>query len=302
MTMNPRNAALTGGAIDLAEVKARAEARAQATNTSVDDVPTAFTVTAENLEVQVLLRSGQVPVIVLVGTARSEQSEQLRMDLAQLAGAANHAFVFGYVDADMTPDIAQMFGVTGLPTVIALADGRPLANFQGGAPMEELQQWTAAVVNAVAGKLAGLGEQAEAPEDPRFEPALEALNNGDFDGAIAVYDEILAHEPNNHMAKAARENARFLSRLASRNAEQDAVALADAEPGNLELAKAAADQEIAAGQVESAFNRMVAVIKATSGDARTAARDHLLSLFVLFEAGDPRVIAARAEMANALFS
>ncbi|MDU0478437.1 hypothetical protein QVA66_04185 [Staphylococcus chromogenes] len=42
----------------------------------------------------------------------------------------------------------------------------------------------AAVLNAVAGKLAGL-------------PATKALNRGDFDAATAVYDSVLAQETAN---------------------------------------------------------------------------------------------------------
>ena len=311
MTMPDR---FVAGAVDLGEVKARAEARAQASRQPAGSVAPTLTITQENFEHDVVRRSLQVPVIVLVGTSRSEQSEQLRADFTTLATQANLAWIFAYLDADATPELAQMLGVTGLPTVIALADGRPLADFQGGQPLEALQQWTTAVVSAVEGKLLGLdaaaaegsvGEDADgaqvhdAPEDQRFEPATEALNNGDFDAAIAVYDSILAQEPANAEAKAARDNARFLARISAAMADGDVdpIARADAAPGDVDLALTAADAEIAAGKVEQAFDRLLAVIAQDKERVRT----RMVELFALFDAGDPRVADARARMANALF-
>lgn len=186
------------GAIDLGEVKARAEARSQAQRagqSSVAEVEPTVTITMDNVEEQLIKRSMQVPVVVLIGTPRSPDSEQLRADLSQIASGASLSFIFAYIDADATPQVAQMFGIQGLPTVVALAQGQPLANFEGGQPMEALQQWTAAVVKAVEGKLPGItGDDAEAEpaEDPRFEPATEALNAGDFDAAIAVMRKFCA--------------------------------------------------------------------------------------------------------------
>lgn len=282
------------GAIDLGEVKARAEAR----NQSAADVMATFTITRENFEEDVVQRSTQIPVVVLVGSSRSEPSEQLRADFSTLAQEAGLSWIFAYLDADVTPELAQMLGVTGLPTVIALADGRPLADFQGGQPISALQQWIGALLSAVSGKLAGLPgvEDEEPEEDTRFGPATEALNNGDFDAAIAIYDAILAQEPTNVEAKAARDNTRFLARLTGSELD-DPIALADASPHDVYLALAAADAEVAAGQVEAAFNRLIVVLPTDKDQVQ----ERLLELFALFDPNDPRVIAARGKMASALF-
>lgn len=286
-----------GGAIDLGELKARAEARAQ--QNSSEGVAFAIAVTPENFEHEVVRRSLQVPVVVQIGSARSEHSEQLKADLTTLASQASLHWIFAYVDADNFPEIAQAFGVAALPTVLALADGRPLADFQGAQPMEALQQWTAAVVQAVAGKLSGLPSNAdhEAPNDPRFDAATEALNIGDFAAAIAVYDDILAHEPANADAKTARLNAIYLARLAAASTTDDAIAAANMDPNDVDKQFAAADAEIAAGDVEEAFDRLLGVL----AQDKQRVRERLIELFALFEAGDPRVTAARSRMASALF-
>lgn len=284
------------GAIDLGEVKSRAEARQQAAQ-SPGGIPAVVVVTRDNVEAEVLLRSQQVPVIVLLGTARSPESEQLKTDFSQLAEASQKSFIFAYVDADSTPDIAQMFGIQGLPTVVALAAGRPLANFEGGQPLDALKQWTDAVVKAVAGQLEGLAQDPEEDvSDPRFDAATDALNNGDFESAIAVYESILAQEPKNHMALQARDNARLLARLNTARDDVDPIAAADADPHDVDLAFAAADAEIAAGVPEAAFDRLISIVK-----GRDDVRARLLELFALFEPTDARVIAARGKMASALF-
>ncbi|CAB0693047.1 co-chaperone YbbN [Corynebacterium diphtheriae] len=289
------------GAIDLGEVKARAEARSQAQRagqSSVAEVEPTVTITMDNVEEQLIKRSMQVPAVVLIGTPRSPDSEQLRADLSQIASGASLSFIFAYIDADATPQVAQMFGIQGLPTVVALAQGQPLANFEGGQPMEALQQWTAAVVKAVEGKLPGItGDDAEAEpaEDPRFEPATEALNAGDFDAAIAVYEEILRHEPKNQMALQARDNARLLSRLKDADGSVDPIAVADADLQDVDKAFAAADAEITTGKVEEAFDRLIELLP------NEKVRTRLLELYSVFEPSDSRVQAARSKMASKLF-
>lgn len=310
------------GAVDLGQLKVQADARQQQARATAPQtagapaanvVETFFQVTPENLESAVLQRSVQVPVVVLVGTARSPESEQLKSDLADLAAAADLKFLVAYVDADTSPEIAQMLGVTGLPTVIALAAGRPLTDFQGGQPRESLEQWTSSLVEAVGAQLQGLpegtvaagGEVPAAPEpvsDPRFEAATEALNAGDFAAAIETYEGILASEPKNTEARQARDSARLLQRLAEQQAAgEDPIAAADAEPADIDKAFAAADALIAAGNPEAAFDRLITQLTRTSGAEKNRVRERLVELFALFEPTDARVISARGRMASALY-
>lgn len=302
------------GAIDLGEVKARAESRQKAheAGPSATVIPTSFDITMENLENDVLRRSTQVPVIVLIGTSRSPDSEQLKADLTTLAAGAGLSFLFGYIDADTHPDVAQVFGVQGLPTTIAVAAGRPLADFQGGQPVEALEQWISSVIQAVGPQLGGLPEGAvaaggasqapvEEPQDPRLEAATEALNNSDFDGAITLYEQILAEDPMNAEIKQARDAAVLLGRMGSLPDDADVVAQADADPADAEKAFAAADAEIVSGNPEGAFDRLIALLLRTAGKEKDAVKDRLIELYGLFDPIDPRVLEARRKMASALY-
>ena len=294
------------GAIDLGEVKARAEAREQAAAAAARPAgsgPAPFiTVTPDNFEVEVVRRSTQVPVVVLVGTPRSPESEQLKTDFQSLATAAGGTFIVGYVDADATPAVAQAFGVQALPTVIALGGGRPLTQFEGGQPIDALRSWVDSLVEQVGPQLSGLEETPaeEEPEDPRLEAALSALNVGDFDAAIAVYDEILAETPGDTNITQARDTAKLLKRLDPVNQTEDPIAAAEAAPEDVEKAFRAADAEVVAGAPERAFDRLIGLMTAVPGE-KARVRDRLIELFALFDAADPRVTAARTKMASALF-
>nr|WP_242516939.1 tetratricopeptide repeat protein [Corynebacterium mendelii] len=289
-------------------MKKQAEAKAgSAANGGGAGVAPTVVVTRDNIEQEVITRSTQVPVVVQVGTGRSPGSENMRAAFSDLAAKGKLKWVFAYIDADTTPELAQMLGVQGLPTVLALAGGQPLTSFEGEQPAEQLPGWIDAIVRACEGKLEGLPESAadgaadnDQPSDPRFVAAEQALDEGRFDDAIGIYDDVLAQEPANRDARKARDAARFSKRLATAGGG-DAVAAADADPTDVDKALAAADAEIAAGHAEAAFTRLLDVMVTSAGEDKNTLRIRLVELFDLFEATDPRVIAARSRMASALY-
>jgi putative thioredoxin len=81
----------------------------------------------------------------------------------------------------------------------------------------------------------------------------------------------------------------------------DALAVADADPDDIQAALAAADVQILNQDVQGAFDRLVALVRRTSGDERTSVRTRLIELFELFDPADPDVIMGRRNLANALY-
>lgn len=281
------------GAVDLSALK----------QPVATDVPGDHAVTEADFEHKVLRRSTHVPVVVVLYSQRSPGSVELVKLLERLYADNGGEWDLATIEAEANMRIAQAFGVQGIPTVVAVAAGQPLADFTGNQPEPQVRQWLAAVVDAVRGKLEGgvpEGEaEAEAPEDPRFVAAEEALERGDFDTAVAAYKAILNAEPNNAEAKAALRQVQFIARV--QEVDPEALAKADADPSDLDAALAAADLEMFNQQPEAAFDRLIALVKRTAGDDRTRVRTHLLELFDLFDPAEPIVTAARRKLAAALY-
>lgn len=258
------------------------------------------TVTEANFEAEVLLRSEEVPVVVLLWSPRSDTCVQLLDTLSGLAGQDNGKWSLTSVNVDVAPRVAQIFGVDAVPTVVALAAGQPISSFQGMQPPEQLRGWLDQILSATAGKLRGATSSGE-PEavDPELAAARQQLDDGDFETARASYQSILDANPASVEAKGAIRQIDFLTRATAQR--PDAVALADAAPGDIEAALAAADVQILNQDATAAFDRLIAMVRSTSGDDRAAVRTRLVELFELFDPADPEVVAGRRNLANALY-
>lgn len=287
------------GAVDLSALK-RPAGPAAAAGAAELNIPGAVEITEANFEAEALIRSGEVPVVVVLWTPRSEASVQLAETLGALAGQDNGKWVVATVNVDTTPRVAQAFGVQKIPTVVALAAGQPLSNFEGMQPPEQLRLWVDSLLDATAGKLSGGAGAEEAEQvDPAVAAAREHLDAGNLEEAKAAYEAILANEPGNTEAAGAVRQVGFLIRASGQ--QPDAIAVADADPSNIEAAFAAADVQVLNQDVSGAFDRLIALVKRTAGDERGTVRARLVELFELFDPADPEVIAGRRNLANALF-
>lgn len=284
----------TGGAVDLAALAQQAEARKELAESTFEPF---IEVTERDVEAKAFERSTQIPVVLMVGTARSPESEQLKATLASLA-AGQREFLVAYVNADAHPQLAQALGVRALPTVVALAAGRPVTNFEGNQPAEQLTQWLQALVQNIGPQLSGLSDEADSTEeaDSRLAQAEAAVQAGDYDAAIAVYDEMLAQDPANAEVKQAKATVAVLKRFNPQARTSDPIADAAADPTDMAKQLDAADAEVLAGNPEAAFERLLAHVK-TSPEAK----DRLLELLLLFDANDPLIKRTRTNLASALF-
>lgn len=262
--------------------------------------PGATEITEANFEVEVLARSNEVPVVVLLWSPRSEACLQLADTLAALAATDGGKWSLAMVNVDAAPRVAQVFGVDAVPTVVALAAGQPITSFQGVQPPDQLRRWVDSLLSATAGKLSGGGD-SEQPEqvDPLLAQARDQLDAGDFGAARESYQALLDTDPNHVEANAALRQLTFLERATGRS--PDAPALADAAPDDIEAGFAAADVQILNQDVTAAFDRLIALVRRTSGDERAAVRTRLVELFELFDPADPEVVAGRRNLANALY-
>ncbi|PVA23784.1 co-chaperone YbbN [Mycobacteroides abscessus] len=297
-------AAAMSGAVDLSALKQRAQEPASGEPSAGGEWT--VEVTEANLESEVLAQSNRVPVIVLLGSPRSEASAALAATLGDLVAEDRGTWALARVNVDTNPQIAQVFGVQAVPTVVAVAAGRPLTSFTGPQPADQLRRWLDSILDAVAGKLSDApvsdDEDTEEAVDPALAAARDALDSGDFEAARTAYQGLLDGGATGAVAAEATASVRQIAFLIRATGQpQDAVLTANAAPGDIDAGLAAADVEVLSQQPDSAFDRLVALVRGTSDDDRAKVRARLLELFELFDPADPAVIAGRRKLANALF-
>lgn len=298
-------AASLAGAVDLSGLKKRAETRRGATDIGrapgqggppTGSGPAAVVEVDEaSFEQEVLARSAQVPVILELVSQRAPTGLTSLLDT--LALEAGGTWVHAIVDVDASPGIAQALQARAVPTVYAVAAGRPLADFEGEQPEDALRQWLEAVLRATEGKLGGpapdTGDgEPEEPTDPERDAAEDALAEGDLATAEERFTALVESRPGEHSLV---EALRYVQ-AARRVSEQT-----DTGEGAVAEALGSADGALVGGEYETAFATLVAAIRVHAGDERATLRARLLELLEALPVDDPRVLAARRDLASALY-
>jgi putative thioredoxin len=302
------------GAVDLAAVKARSEAAARAAEAPPPAAGSyVVEVTEATFQAEVIDRSFQAPVLLVLTSPRAPSGEQLVSTLEQLVSARGGALLLRTIEADSNPRILQALQVQGVPVAFAVIGGQLIPGFEGALPEPQVREFVEAVVQAaqqagLSGPPADTGDSsgdelgddaAGEPEDERFVAAEQALDAGDFDAAAERYRAILAGEPGNQQAQLALGQVQLLQRL--EGIDPDALTRADAAPDDVDAQLVAADLLLAGNDVQAALDRLLRTVAGTAGDDREKARKRLLEYFDLLGPDDPRVPAARRELARSLF-
>ena len=265
-------------------------------------------VTEETFNNDVALRSRSTPVIVDLWAEWCGPCKQLSPVLEKLANEAGGAWVLAKIDVDANPRLAQAFQAQSIPMVVAIVGGQMVDAFLGAMPEAQVRQWLDQVLE-VAGQLGVQGaprEGAEPGEDafddlpPALAAARDAMEEGDLDAAAKALEKALADTPADSLAKSWLAQVNLMRRVSAQD-EAAAIREAAAHPEDIGAQLTAADFEMASGDAERAFDRILAVVKRTSGDERNKARLHLLDLFEVLSPDDERLKKARTQLTLLLF-
>ena len=255
-------------------------------------------VTKENLAADFVELSMTKPVVLLCWTSRAPHSLDTLAILDKVNKEDEGKWELGSVDVDSAPEVASALQARTVPYAVALVGGQPIPLFEEAMTESDIKSVITKLLTIAAEQ--GIGEVPEEKLEPEEAEALAALEAGDLLGAEDAYKRFLARKPQDPYAKLGLAHTQLQLRIVGVDL---AAAIADAQtdPADIDRALRAADVEVATGSVEPAFIRLLALVKATSGDERARVKDRLLELFSLVDPADPRVIKARADLANALF-
>ena len=255
-------------------------------------------VTVENLSNEILPLSLVRPVIVLMWTSRSPESVEMVKTLGKLEDDYKAAFALARVDIDANPEVAQAFQTKSVPFAVAIISEQMVPLFEQVYPEAQVKMVIDKVLTLASSQ--GVGEAPVEQIEPEEIDAMNALESGDYVAAEAAYKKWLARKPTENLAKLGLAQTQLLMRTEGLDLNT-VIAQSAALPTDIDLQLMTADVEIVNGGVEAAFTRLLNAVKATQGDDRTKVKNHLLELFALVDPSDPRLAAARKELASALF-
>jgi putative thioredoxin len=274
-----------------------------------------FDATEQTFQADVVEASMRHPVVLALWSSRAPTSRDAVALISRVADGYGGRMALARLDIDASPQLAQALQVRAVPYVLAVLRGQPVPLFEGSVDEQQArdafdQVIQAAVSNGVTGQASPVPgsaapaaadeAEAEPTADPRFAEGDTAMEAGDFAGAVAAYKRVADASPGDAEAAARLAQARLLQR--TDGADPTAVrAAADAAPLDIDAQLLAADVDLIGGDVEAAFDRVIALVPRIFGDDRERARRHLLGLFDAVGIEDARVAGARRRLANALF-
>jgi len=262
--------------------------------------------------------SMQHPVVLELTLPSAPETRAVDAALIELTNQSEGRWLLARVDVGANPGIAQALGVQAVPTVMALIAGQVAPLFQGTREKAAIkavldQVVKISIANGLTGRakpvpggvLAPQDDNAKTPPaapaiDPRFEAADAALVKGDLQGALAEFEKLLAANPRDAEAASGKAQVGLMLRVMKLDATATLVK-AGTDITDLDAQLDAADVEMAQGQPEAAFTRLVDAVRRTSDKERERARARLVELFSTLPPSDPAVVKARRDLTTALF-
>ena len=277
----------------------------------------------------VIETSMETPVVVDFWAPWCGPCKTLGPQLEKAVRAARGKVRMVKLNIEENQQLAAQMRIQSIPAVYAFFQGRPVDGFVGAVPESQLKSFV--------DKLVGLAGGPDAALEDALERAKSALDDEDFHGAAAIYNQVLQHDPEN--AKAYAGLARSL--IGVGEAEQARQALDGIDPSiakdqeiiavrrTLELAEqtaGAADaipalmEKLAAnhddhqtrfdlamalygnGKREAAVDELIEIVRRDREWNEQAARKQLVTFFEAFGPTDPLTVQARRRLSTILFS
>lgn len=246
--------------------------------------------------------SEKLPLLLLFVQAGDEASETLERSVTALVQKTAGAMLALIVDAAASPELAQAFELNQIPSAYGLLKGQPAPLFVGNQPMEQIQLVITKVLEVA--KENGLTSKAVVKEVPKEEPlsptlqaAYAAIDEGNYQVALGLFEKALVENPNDSLADAGLAQVKLLLRLENK----DLTAIISTEPTTPDSVLELADALVATGNPSDGFALLLTLFEKTPKDQREAIRLRLVELFLVAGTDNPDVSVARKALSLLLF-
>lgn len=283
----------------------------------------AFEAGEANFETDVLQASLQTPVLVDFWATWCGPCKTLGPILEKLAGEYAGAFKLARIDCDKEQQLAGMFGVRSIPTVVLIAGGQIVDAFSGALPESQVREFlkrhriepasrietpaqdvdeTAPAETPKAAVARIEKALAATPDDPglKLDLALARARAGDTANAQATLDALPVDLAEDDRAKALSALLAMQQSLATIPPAADLLARVERDPRDFAALDGLGVRKLLGGDAADAMQHWLAILAADRAWNEGLARKRLLDAFRIVP-DETLVSATRRKMSSLLF-
>jgi len=289
----------------------------------VTDPPRAshvFDIDQQTFETEVLQASMDTPILVDFWAAWCEPCKTLGPILEKLAVEFNGAFRLGKVDVDAQQELAAMFGIKSIPTVMLVSQGQVVDGFAGALPERQLREFLGRHVQALESgedEVTDADAPVETPEaainriqqaiaaeparaELKLDLALALMRAGQADAASAELDALPANLATDARAKRLRSELELARAAAAAPAADALQQRIDADPEDWEARDLLGLRLLQEGDAEAGLDQFLAILQKARDWNDGQAKKRLLAAFATLD--DAELVGRfRRRMASMLF-
>jgi putative thioredoxin len=281
----------------------------------------AVDITTLNFEAELLQPSLTQPVLVIFWTPRSEASIALGSLLEAIASEYKGALKLARIDVDTEAQVASMFGVRSIPTVILMREGQPADGFAGALPEAEIRELLGRHVPAPAAVEDSADEVATKPEETpeqaiarlqqeiaakpdqaelKLDLAVALMQSGNARAAAAELDALPANLETDDRARRVRGQLEFAELIKDAPPTAELEARIARDPADLVARDLLGVRLLIDGQSEAGLEQFLAILQADRTWNDGQAKKRLIAAFLVLDDAD-LVGTYRRRMSTLLF-
>jgi len=279
-----------------------------------------FDIDQQTFETEVLQASMDTPILVDFWAAWCEPCKSLGPILEKLAAEFNGAFRLGKVDVDAQQELAGMFGIKSIPTVMLVSQGQVVDGFAGALPERQLREFLGRHVQALEGDESDIADDdapAETPEaainriqqaiaaepakaELKLDLALALMRAGQADAASAELDALPANLATDARAQRLRSELELARAAAAAPAADTLQQRIEANPEDWEARDLLGLRLLQEGDAEAGLDQFLAILQKARDWNDGQAKKRLLAAFATLD--DAELVGRyRRRMASMLF-